>query len=390
MRRTLDELLAAPGLTRGRFYALALVSVLATAVVMAAGVRHDHTPWQLLAAAHGRPAPVVEVTPAPAPAPAVPAVSGGASADASSGGGGAHSQSVPAAPPPVDTTQVTTPATRSPAPAPTTTAPAPAPAKPVSKVKHVFVLDVAASPPDATASYLNDTLRPQGRLLEGYKPLVDGDLATGIALVSGQQPTPGIKQGCPSYGADCVFGVDTLTLPDQLLAKGLHWRGYFDGMTQPCQHPDQNASEDPNADYTTVHNPFVYFRSLTDLGECATNDVPLDSLTADLADLKTTPNFVFVAAAKSAAPDQFLADWVPKILDSAAYKADGLVIVLARGQSGALLISRFAQRGTSSQTSYDAYGLLRSVEDLFGLDNLGAAGGDTVPSFAKTELAAGL
>jgi hypothetical protein len=388
MRRALDQLLAAPGLTRGRFYALALVSTLATATVVAAGVRHDSTPWQLIAAARSRPAPVIEVARQPAPGPAVDASASAPVVDTSSDSGAVatdttQSDAQPVAPV-VDTPAPQAPVTH-PAPAP---APKPAPAKPVSKVKHVFVVSVPDPGPDAT--WFNDTLKPQGRLLQNYKPLADGDLATAVALVSGQQPNDSIKQGCPTYGGDCLFGVETLTLPDQLLSKGLRWRGYFGGMTQPCQHPNQDAAEDPNADYTTTRNPFVYFRSLTDLGECGSNDVPLDSLTADLADEKTTPNFAFIAPQKSAVPDQFLSEWVPKILDSAAYKADGLLVVLTGGQSGALLVSQFAQPATTSQTTYDPYSVLRSIEDLFGLDDLATAGDKSTVSFAKSELAAGL
>src|SRR5690348_13105482 len=82
MRRGLDQLLAAPGLTRGRFYALALWTTLATATVVAAGVRHDSTPWQLIAAARSRPAPVIEVARQPASAPAAPADASSPVADA--------------------------------------------------------------------------------------------------------------------------------------------------------------------------------------------------------------------------------------------------------------------------------------------------------------------
>jgi hypothetical protein len=143
--------------------------------------------------------------------------------------------------------------------------------------------------------------------------------------------------------------------------------------------------------------------------------LPLDSLTTDLATEQATPNFVFVAPnlchggwqatcadgspGGLTAADAFLAEWAPKILDSAAYKSDGLLVVLFGGQpegqppdanTGALLVSQFAQAGSSSQTSYDAYGVLRSIEDLFGLSNLGDAAANTATSFAKTELAAGL
>src|SRR4051794_2060620 len=61
MQRTLDQLLAAPGLTRGRFALLAVVSLASTATVVLAGAPKDSTAWDLVAAAGSRPAPVVEV-----------------------------------------------------------------------------------------------------------------------------------------------------------------------------------------------------------------------------------------------------------------------------------------------------------------------------------------
>src|SRR3954454_18852559 len=61
MQRALDQLLAAPGLTRGRFALLAVVSIASTATVLLAGAPNDSTPWDLVAAAGSRPAPVVEV-----------------------------------------------------------------------------------------------------------------------------------------------------------------------------------------------------------------------------------------------------------------------------------------------------------------------------------------
>ncbi|MEA2483429.1 MAG: hypothetical protein QOC55_1376, partial [Thermoleophilaceae bacterium] len=312
LRGALDPLLAAPGLTRGRFIALAVVSLLATTTVVAAAVRQDDTPYSLLAAAHSRPGPLVEVTRAPAQAPAP------ASADApSSDTAPPLSDSAPASAP-VDNSLVasapvaTTPAA-TPAPAAPVTPPATTPvAKVATKVKHVFMIDLAGNDRDATwgdasvATYLNKTLRPQGVLLGGYHGLPEGDLASLIALTSGQKPTPDITQGCPKYSAGCVFPIETLSLPDQLVSKGLRWRAYEQDLSngpdaaKSCRHPaagadDPTAQGRPGDEYATRHNPFVYYRSLTDLGECATNDLPLDSLTADLATADATPNFSFIA-----------------------------------------------------------------------------------------------
>jgi hypothetical protein len=146
-----------------------------------------------------------------------------------------------------------------------------------------------------------------------------------------------------------------------------------------------------------------------------TNDLPLDGLSTDLKSEQTTPSFSFIAPnlchggweatcadgtpGGLAAADAFLAQWAPQILDSPAFKADGLLVVLfgapagadpADAKTGALLVSKFATPGASSPTGYDAFSVLRSVDDLFGFDHLGEAAGDTVTGFASTELKAGL
>jgi phosphatidylinositol-3-phosphatase len=384
MRRVVDELLAGRGLTPRRFALFACVSLASTATVFAAARQNTAAPWDLVAAARQRPAAVVEVTPRPAPAAqpvaAAPAAVAAAPADTTSASDA--SQVSPAAPPAPTTPTATTPVRN---PQPQTTTPAPAPVKPASKIEHIFVVDMAGA---ADGTYIDATLRPQGRFLEGYKPLPAGALASEVALVSGQKATPGIEQGCPTYGGDCLFPVETLTLADQMVSSGKRWRGYFEAMPNPCTHPDLNAPDQANGDYVTSANPFVYFRSLTELGECQTNDVPLDALPADLATEAATPNFVYIAPKPGGTSDEFLSEWVPQILASAAYKANGLLIVLS--DKGAVLVSQFATPGGSSQTAYDASGVLRSIEDLFGLDYLGSAGDGSATSFAKTEVAAGL
>jgi len=51
------------------------------------------------------------------------------------------------------------------------------------------------------------------------------------------------------------------------------------------------------------------------------------------------------------------------------------------GRIGAVLLSPFIRPGTVSQVPYNHYALLRSVEDLFGLEHLGYAGQEGLKSF---------
>jgi hypothetical protein len=96
-----------------------------------------------------------------------------------------------------------------------------------------------------------------------------------------------------------------------------------------------------------------------------------------------------------AAADEWLAEVVPEILESPAYKKDGLLIVSFGGvnppvppaegapapatpanplKTGAVLVSKFVTKGSTDAAPYTPYSLLRSTEELFGLGQLAKAG----------------
>jgi phosphatidylinositol-3-phosphatase len=337
-----------------------------------------------------------------------------------------------------------------PAQAPATTPAAPAtPAAPQpkgTKVGHVFVISLVSSGYDATfgpaaaSSWLQRELVSKGTLLTQYATLDDAELPNAIALVSGQPPNPQTQAGCATYGdvpasakpdatgaiagPGCVYPVTTLTLADQLGSAGKRWRAYVQGTGtgKTCRHPAAGAADptagtgapDPADPYATRRNPFVYFHSLLDLGDCATNDADLGALGGDLAREAGTPNLVYVAPDRchdgssdpcapgqpggAAAADAFLAAWAPKILASPAYEHDGVLIVTfdalrpapataaATRRVGALLVSRWTTPASTDATPGDPDALLRTIEDLFGLRHLARAGGSGVHSYAPLVL----
>lgn len=321
---------------------------------------------------------------------------------------------------------------------------APEPAPETGPVRHVFVISLTspgyeqAFGAQSQMPYLSATLRPQGVLLDRYAALDASALPNGIAAISGQPPNPATKAGCPEYeaftvapnsrgvlnGAGCVYPVETPTIADQLTLARLDWRAYVAGMADEagrpasCVHPDPgepSTAAQPGG-YAASQNPFAYFHSLLDLGDCGENDVPLEQLSKDLAKAEKTPSYSFIAptpceagtAAQcppgavegAAAADAFLSTWVPKILASPAYKADGALVVAfsavnpaspggpapagAGLRTGALVVSPFAQPGATDPAPYDTYSLLRSSEDLLGLEPLGLAAGSKVKSFAAS------
>ncbi|MGN6216993.1 MAG: alkaline phosphatase family protein, partial [Solirubrobacterales bacterium] len=319
-------------------------------------------------------------------------------------------------------------------PAPEPEAPTPAPTEPelpeAGPVKHVFLISLASPGYEAafgTASqmpYLSATLRPQGVLLTNYSLLSEAALPNGIATVSGQKPTAATSAECPDY-EKCVFPVETLTLADQLGSARFRWRAYLEGMTDPatgqpdnCVHPEPGAAETPSlGGYAPQLNPFVYFHSLLDLGDCASNDVPAPELAKDLKTVDSTANFSYISPdlcdagflaqcpegtpAGAAAADAYLAKVVPEVLASPAYKRDGLLIVAFGAadptppaepaaapapnplKTGALLVSPLLIPNSTDGAHYNPYSLLRSTEELFGLEPLGAAAGAKIHSFAS-------
>ena len=325
-------------------------------------------------------------------------------------------------------------------------------------IRHVFILMLenenaavtfSSAPP---APYLAQTLPAQGALLPNYYGIGHASLDNYIALISGQAPNQGTQLDCPMFadfqasqpgldahgqllGVGCVYPSFVKTLPDQLEAAHLTWKGYMEDMGKDprreratCGHPVVGTADETliatEADkYAAKHDPFVYFRSIIDdQARCDAHVVNLDGLPNDLKRAATTPNYVFItpnlcndghdpecidgSPGGFGAVDAFLRKWVPLITNSPAFKKDGLLVVTfdesagsgpegataccgemsltgARrpagfigpggGRIGAVMVSPFIKAGTVSNEPYNHYSLLRTVEDIYGLAHLGYA-----------------
>ena len=330
---------------------------------------------------------------------------------------------------------------------PTTAAAKPPASTQPPPVRHVFVVNLENKGYDETfgpaspAPYLSKTLTAKGQLLTQYYGTAHNSLPNYIAQISGQGPNPQTQGDCQVYsdfaqagtaapqqavGNGCVYPAGVKTVADQLEAKGLTWRGYMEDMGTPCRHPAANAPDDTQKakvgdQYAARHNPFVYFRSITDSPSCAANDVDLSRLTADLSTVATTRNLTYITPnlcndahdspcvdgrpGGLVTADQWLSTWIPKILASPAYKQDGLLVVtfdeadtestdgaaaccgegpgpnsplpgiygMGGGRTGTVLASPFLEPGTLNNTGYNHYSLLRTIENTFGLAPLGYA-----------------
>jgi phosphatidylinositol-3-phosphatase len=442
LRPRLDRAAAAAATLTGKRFGLLVASSLVATAAIVAGALTGTGGSGALAALLGRslasPAAPVAATP---PVAAAPGRSGSA-APPTPAAAGAGSSSAPLATP-------SGPAPAAPRKAPRAEPPPAPPALPeAGRVKHVFVISLtspgyeAAFGETSQMPYLAGQLRPKGELLSGYALLDDAGPPNDVAAISGQPPNASSQGGCTIYaefppsaevdgrgvvsGSGCVYPVETLTIADQLSSSRFSWHAYVDGMVDAtgkpanCVHPEPGAVDAPvPGGYAAARNPFVYFHSLLDLGDCAGDDVPIEQLTAALRRAEKTPSYSYITPTPcdsgavgqcpprspegAAAADAFLAKWAPPILASPAYREGGLLIVAfdASGaptpadapppgedphRVGALLLSRFLSGGATDATSFGPYSLLRSTEDLFGLSHLGLAGGAKVASFAPALL----
>jgi hypothetical protein len=460
---SLDARLSALRLPTPRVGALLVLGCLGFGVVIgsAVGSRADDT----LAASARRPLRIV------VPAASAPAKVAEASASASEPPP-AEPESVPEAVAPQATPTTAAPAPKAPASGGKSTGgeatggeggspPAGGGAGKLPTIKHVFVIMLSDEPyaaafgPESAAPYLSHTLERRGTLLARYYGVAQGQLANGVALLSGQGPTPATAADCPTYepvtpateggegqllGDGCVYPASTPTLPGELEVKRLTWRAYVQGLGEgagsapSCGHPplgavDPTTAGGAPAPYATAANPIVYFQGLAEARSCASDDVGLSSLAADLASAARTPTLSYIAPDRchDASPgpcpgggpgglpaaDSFLREIVPKILASKGYRHGGLLVITSDaapstgafadsssccgqprfpnvppptglaaslppeggGQVGALLLSPFVKARTISQAPFNHFSLLRTIEDLFGLKHLGYAGG---------------
>lgn len=432
----LQKLIAAAATVTGKkFGVLVATSLIATSGIVASALTGSGGVGPLTAAAmaglfDGQPA-AVTIAQAPEPAPEE-AFTPEASPEPAASPEAASSEPLPESAP--EAAPETLPRSEPEAPAPTPEPEAPE----AGPIKHVFLISLAGPGYEAafgTGSqmpYLSGTLRQQGVLLTNYSLLDASSLANGFATIGGQAPTAAAKADCPEY-EKCLFPVETLSLADQLTTGRYTWHAYLEGMADPegkpanCVHPEPDATEAPApGGYSATANPFVYFHSLLDLGDCSANDVPLTELPKDLKKADNTANFNYIAptgcnagfrgqcpegtADGPAAADAWLEKTAAEVLASPAYKKDGLLIVsfgaldpaaaeaaAAAGADplkvGALIASPLLTPGGTDGAAYTPYSLLRSIDELFGLAPLGEAEGKKVHSFASafvaTETAAG-
>ncbi len=205
--------------------------------------------------------------------------------------------------------------------------------------------------------------------LTRYYGVTHPSLPNYLALVSGS--TQGITTDC----TDCV--VDMQSLADTIEPSGRTWKTYAEGLPAPGF---LGASK---GRYAKKHNPFAYFRDIADDPARRTRLVPLTRLAPDLR-TGALPSFSLVVPdlchsmhdCSVSVGDAWLRSQVGKFLKLPKTVVfvifdEGSTSTRGGGHTAALALGTAVRPGSRYTGLTGHYGLLRTVEQAWGLPLLG-------------------
>ncbi len=255
--------------------------------------------------------------------------------------------------------------------------PATAPASvPVPDFTHVVVVvfenhEATAIVGNPDAPTFNALGRRYARLTH-YFGVTHPSLPNYLALVSGS--THGITSDC----TDCV--VAARNLADTLAAAGKTWKTYAEDL------PSAGYTGAFSGRYAKKHDPFLYFRNVAGSRARLAKVVPFTQLARDLAAQKL-PDFSLVVPnlcndmhdCSVATGDAWLKAHIVPLLSSPQLRGGVVFVVFDEGTSGAggggkvdaLALGSTVRPGSVFARTTNHYGLLRTIEDAWGLPRLG-------------------
>jgi hypothetical protein len=248
---------------------------------------------------------------------------------------------------------------------------------PVPAFRHVWLIllenknetDVVGQP---DAAYLGELIANYG-LATTYQAVAHPSQPNYLALFSGS--TQGVSD-------NDNHDLSAPTIADQLEAVGRTWRVYAENLPADACFAGAEASGDagsPDGDghYVRKHNPAISFTAISrSPGRCA-NIQPLASFDPAAADFTMiVPNQCHIMHDCSVAEgDAWLRAFVPRILDSPAWKDGGALFITfdegadksVHNQVATIVAAPGVAAGTTSTVAHSHYSLLRTIQDGFGL-----------------------
>jgi hypothetical protein len=217
--------------------------------------------------------------------------------------------------------------------------------------------------PDAPAF---NAFARNGAVLTEYRGVTHPSLPNYLALVSGS--THGITTDCTS----CTVG--GLSLADTLEARNLTWKAYAEGL------PRVGWTGPSRGRYAKKHVPFLYFRRILERPARLRRIVPLAQISRDRA-AGRLPNFALVVPdlchdmhdCSVATGDAWLKRFLPPLLK---LPRTAVFVVFDESDTAdpgvpALALGSLVRPHSSSMSAISHYGVLRTIEEGFGLPLLG-------------------
>lgn len=236
----------------------------------------------------------------------------------------------------------------------------------------VFENHEASAIADSPAAPTFNALARRYAILTDYTAVAHPSLPNYLALVSGS--THGITSDC----TDCV--VQARSLADTLGAARKTWKTYAENLPYP------GFTGGSSGRYAKKHDPFLYFRNVADSRARRNRIVPFTQLTRDLA-ARRLPDFSLVIPnlcddmhdCPVATGDAWLKAHVVPLLHSQELRGGVVFVVFDEGTSDegggghveALALGPSVRGGSAFAHATNHYGLLRTIEDAWGLPRLG-------------------
>jgi len=232
----------------------------------------------------------------------------------------------------------------------------------------------------AAAPYINQLASTYGVATASYGQ-AHPSLPNYLAMISGS------TQGVTDDGTGYQFGAQTLA--SQLTAKGVDWRAYMEDMPTPCFRGATSG------DYAKKHDPFMYFASISQTQNQCNRVEPYTQLSVDMSSA-TPPSFVWISPnlcndghdCSTPKVDRWLQTNLAPLLSSSWFAQDGVAILTwdegeddnsgccngaTGGHIATVVISSRVHGHLVSSTPVDQAGLLRTLEEVYGLPMLGDA-----------------
>lgn len=207
--------------------------------------------------------------------------------------------------------------------------------------------------------------------LTAYYAVTHPSLPNYLALVSGS--THGITRSCTK----CLVGGPSLA--DTLEASGRTWKTYAEGL------PVAGYTGAASGRYAKKHNPFLYFREVVADPARRARVVPLGELKRDLQE-SAFPDFALIVPdlcnsmhdCSVSVGDTWLRRIVPPLLklpQTAIFVTfdEGSTRVRGGGHTPALVLGTAVRPNSRNRALSGHYGLLRTIEQAWGLPLLGAS-----------------